>query len=191
MPDAVIFGPMSEVPHIRALDRGDGQAPAELLPLVYDELRRLAAAKLAYEPAGHTLDATALVHEAYLKLGGEQSFATRSAFMRAAAEAMRRLLVDHARAKRAAKRGGDWNRVDLPDPAVPIDDSKLIALDEALAEFAAVDPEAAELVQLRYFTGLTIPQAAEALGISARTADRTWAYARAWLFRRISGEKLA
>jgi RNA polymerase sigma factor (TIGR02999 family) len=183
---------MSEVTRIlRAIDQGDRQAAARLLPLVYDELRRLAAAKLAHEPAGHTLDATALVHEAYLKLGGEQSFATRSAFMRAAAEAMRRVLVDHARAKRAAKRGGDWNRIRLPDPAVPIDDSKLIALDQALAEFAAVDPEAAELVQLRYFTGLTIPQAAEALGISARTADRTWAYARAWLFRRISGEKLA
>jgi RNA polymerase sigma factor (TIGR02999 family) len=104
---------------------------------------------------------------------------------------MRRVLVDHARAKRADKRGGDWNRVDLPDAAVPIDDSNLIALDEALAEFAAIDPQAAELVQLRYFTGLTIPQAAETLGISPRTADRTWAYARAWLFRRISGKKLA
>ena len=183
---------MSEVPEIlKATDQGDPQAAARLLPLVYDELRRLAAAKLAHEPAGHTLDATALVHEAYLKLGGEQSFATRSAFIRAAAEAMRRVLVDHARAKRAAKRGGDWNRVDLPDPAVPIDDSNLIALDQALAEFAAVDPEAAELVQLRYFTGLSIPQAAEALGISARTADRIWSYARAWLFHRISGEKLA
>jgi RNA polymerase sigma factor (TIGR02999 family) len=183
---------MSEVTRIlRAIDQDDPQAAARLLPLLYDELRRLAAAKLAHEPAGHALDATALVHEAYLKLGGDQSFATRSAFMRAAAEAMRRVLVDHARAKRAAKRGGDWNRIHLPDPAVPIDDSNLIALDEALAEFAAVDPEAAELVQLRYFTGLTIPQAAEALGISARTADRTWAYARAWLFRRISGEKLA
>jgi len=183
---------MSEVPEIlKAIEQGDAQAAARLLPLLYNELRRLAAAKLALEPAGHTLDATALVHEAYLKLGGDQSFATRSAFMRAAAEAMRQVLVDHARAKRAAKRGGDWSRVELPDPAVPIDDSNLIALDQALAEFAAVDAEAAELVQLRYFTGLTIPQAAEALGISARTADRSWAYARAWLFHRISGEKLA
>jgi RNA polymerase sigma factor (TIGR02999 family) len=173
------------------LEQADHLAAAQILPLVYDELRRLAAAKLAHEPAGHTLDATALVHEAFLRLGGAQSFASRSAFMRAAAEAMRRVLVDHARAKRADKRGGDWNRIDLPDAAVPIDDSNLIALDEALAEFARVDPQAAELVQLRYFTGLTIAQAAETLGISARSADRTWAYARAWLFRRISGEKLA
>jgi RNA polymerase sigma factor (TIGR02999 family) len=164
---------------------------AELLPLVYNELRRLAAAKLADEPEGHTLDATALVHEAYLKLDGEQSFATKSAFMRAAAVAMRRVLVDHARAKRADKRGGDRKRVDLPDVAVPIEDSDVLALDEALEEFAAVDHQAAELVQLRYFTGLTLQQVAETLGISVRTADRTWAYARAWLFRRISGEKLA
>src|SRR5262249_5800855 len=127
----------------------------------------------------------------FMKLGGEQSFASKSAFMRAAAEAMRRVLVDHARGKRADKRGGDWKRVDLPDPAMPQDDSDLLALDEALAEFAAVDPQSAELVQLRYFAGLSIPQAAEALDISPRTADRTWAYARAWLFRRISGEKLA
>jgi RNA polymerase sigma factor (TIGR02999 family) len=174
-----------------AVEQGDPHAAEQLLPLVYDELRKLAAAKLALEPAGHTLDATALVHEAFLKLGGEQSFATRSAFMRAAAGAMRRVLVDHARAKHADKRGGDLERIELPDVAAPIDDSNLIALDEALAEFANVDRQAAELIQLRYFTGLTIPQAAEVLGISPRTADRTWAYARAWLFRRISGEKLA
>src|SRR5437870_11196045 len=123
---------MSEVPEIlKAIEQGDAQAAARLLPLLYNELRRLAAAKLALEPYGHTLDATALVHEAYLKLGGEQSFATKSAFMRAAAEAMRRVLVDHARAKRADKRGGNWKRIDLPDAAVPIDDSNLIALDEA------------------------------------------------------------
>lgn len=183
---------MSEATRIlSAVEQGDSQAMEQIFPLVYDELRRLAAAKLAYEPDGHTLDATALVHEVYLKLGGGQSFATKSAFMRASAEAMRRVLVDHARAKRADKRGGDCKRIDLPDAALPIDDSNLIALDEALAAFAAIDPEAAELVQLRYFTGLTIPQAAEAMGISPRTADRTWAYARAWLFRRISGEKLA
>jgi RNA polymerase sigma factor (TIGR02999 family) len=182
---------MPEVARIlSAIEQGDPQAANQFLPLVYDELRRLAAAKLAHEDAGHTLDATALVHEAFLKLGGEQSFESRSAFMRAAAEAMRRVLVDHARAKRAGKRGGDWDRIDLPEPTGPVEDSQLIALDEALAEFAAVDRQAAELVQLRYFTGLTIPQAAEALGISARTADRTWAYARAWLFRRISREKL-
>jgi RNA polymerase sigma factor (TIGR02999 family) len=183
---------MSEVTRIlSAIDQGDLHAAEQLLPLVYDELRKLAAAKLAHEPAGHTLDATALVHEAYLKLGGEQSFATKSAFMRAAAGAMRRVLVDHARAKRASKRGGDWKRVDLPNVASPIKDVDLLALDEALEQFAAVDREAAELVQLRYFTGLTIHEAAETLGISGRTADRTWAYARAWLFRRISQEKLA
>jgi len=183
---------MSEVTCIlSAIEQGDPHAAAQLLPLVYDELRRIAAAKLAREPEGHSLDATALVHEAFLKLGGEQSFASKSAFMRASAVAMRRVLVDHARAKRAEKRGGDWQRVELADAAGPLDDSNLLALDEALAEFAGVDPQAAELVQLRYFTGLSIPQAAEALGMSPRTADRTWAYARAWLFRRISGEKLA
>jgi RNA polymerase sigma factor (TIGR02999 family) len=161
------------------------------LPLVYDELRRLACAKLAHEPAGHTLEPTALVHEAYLRLGGAQSFASKSAFTRAAAGAMRRVLIDHARAKRASKRGGDCQRVDLADVALPLEDSQLVALDEALAEFAVVSPEGAELVQLRYFTGMTIAQAAEMLGMSARTADRTWAYARAWLFRRVSQEKLA
>ena len=171
--------------------QGDGQAAAKLLPVVYDELRRLAAAKLAHEPSGHTLDTIALVHEAYLRLGGDQSFATKSDFMRAAAVAMRRVLVDHARAKGAAKRGGNWTRVELSDAAQRLDDSMLNAIDDALAELATVDPEAAEVVQLRFFVGLTVPQAAEALGISPRTADRTWAYARAWIFRRISGEKLA
>jgi RNA polymerase sigma factor (TIGR02999 family) len=166
-------------------DKADPHAAKQLLPLVYDELRRLAAAKLAHEPQGHTLDATALVHEAYLKLGGDQSFASQSAFMRAAARAMRRVLVDHARDKRAIKRGGDWKRVDLPDVAAPIEDSELLALDGALAELTEVDAEAAELVQLRYFTGLTIPEAAEVLGISAQTADRMWVYARAWLFHRV------
>ncbi len=169
----------------------DALAAGELLPLVYAELRRLASAKLAHEPDGHTLDATALVHEAYIKLGGERLFADKNAFVRASGEAMRRVLVDHARAKRADKRGGDRKRVELSDAAAPAGDIDLIALDEALAEFAKVDPQAAELVQLRYFTGMPIPQAAEALGISPRTADRTWAYARAWLFRRISGENLA
>src|SRR5262245_66581735 len=124
---------MSEIARIlKAVDQGDPQAAARLLPLLYEELRRLAAAKLALEPAGHTLDATALVHEAYLKLGGEQSFATRSQFFRAAAEAMRRVLVDHARAKRAEKRGGDRKRVELLDATASADDSNLIALDEAL-----------------------------------------------------------
>ncbi|HEV3299725.1 MAG TPA: ECF-type sigma factor [Planctomycetaceae bacterium] len=182
---------MGDVTGILSIKQGDPTAAEQLLPLVYYELRQLAATNLAHEPDGHTLDPTALVHEAYLKLGGERSFATKSAFLRASAVAMRRVLVDHARAKRADKRGADWKRIELLEAAAPFHDSSLIALDEALAEFAAVDPEAAELVQLRYFTGLTIPQAAETLGISPRTADRTWAYARAWLFRRIFPENLA
>jgi RNA polymerase sigma factor (TIGR02999 family) len=187
----MIAGMPEPPPSEEQRQKAEAAVAARLLPLVYDELRRLAAANLAHEPEGHTLDATALVHEAYLRLGAEQTFATKSAFMRAAAGAMRRVLVDHARAKRASKRGGDWNRVDLADVAAPIGDSDLLALDEALEELAAVDGEAAELVQLRYFTGLSIPQAAETLGISARTADRMWAYARAWLFRRISQKNLA
>jgi RNA polymerase sigma factor (TIGR02999 family) len=183
---------MSDITQIlSAIEVGDAQAAEQLLPLVYDDLRRLAAAKLVYEPDGHTLDAMALVHEAFLKLGDDQSFATKSDFMRAAAEAMRRVLVDHARANGADKRGGDWKRIDLSDVALSIDDSNLLAVDDALAELAVVDPEAAELVKLRYFTGLTVPQAAAALGVSPRTADRMWIYARAWLFRKISGEKLA
>ena len=180
---------MSEVTRIlSAIDRGDPQAASQLLPLVYDELRKLAAAKLAREKPGHTLDATALVHEAFLRLGGEQTFATKSAFLRAAAESMRRILVDHARAKGADKRGGNWTRINLPDAAAraaTVPDADLVALDDALAQFAGVDAQAAELVTLRYFTGLTIPQAADALGISPRTADRLWDYARAWLFRQL------
>jgi RNA polymerase sigma factor (TIGR02999 family) len=156
--------------------------PAELLPQVYDELRKLAAAKLAGEKPGHTLDATALVHEAYLKLGGERSFATRSDYLQAAAQAMRRILVDHARAKNAAKRGGG-RRVELEaDHLVsPPPDDGLEALDEALTKLAIEHPQLAELVQLRRFGGLTLDQCAEVLGISARTADTWWAYARSWL----------
>jgi RNA polymerase sigma factor (TIGR02999 family) len=156
--------------------------PAELLAQVYDELRGLAAAKLAGEKPGHTLDATALVHEAYLKLGGERSFATRGDYLQAAAQAMRRILVDHARAKNAAKRGGG-RRVELAaDHLVshpPGGD--LEALDEALTRLAAEHPQLAELVQLRRFGGLTLEQCAEILGVSARTADTWWAYARSWL----------
>jgi RNA polymerase sigma factor (TIGR02999 family) len=156
--------------------------PAELLPQVYDELRKLAAAKIAGEKPGHTLDATALVHEAYLKLGGERSFATRRDYLQAAAQAMRRILVDHARAKNAAKRGGG-RRVELEaDHLVrhpPGDD--LEALDEALTKLAAEHPHLVELVQLRRFGGLTLDQCAEVLGVTARTADTWWAYARSWL----------
>jgi RNA polymerase sigma factor (TIGR02999 family) len=156
--------------------------PAELLSQVYDELRKLAAAKLAGEKPGHTLDATALVHEAYLKLGGQRSFATRSDYLRAAAQAMRRILIDHARAKNAAKRSGG-KRVQLEADHLVSDppDGDLEALDEALTRFAAEHPRLADLVQLRRFGGLTLDQCADVLGVSARTADTWWAYARSWL----------
>ena len=156
--------------------------PAELLPQVYDELRKLAAAKLAGEKPGQTLDATALVHEAYLKLGGDRSFATKSDYLQAAAQAMRCILVDQARARHAAKRGGG-QRVDLDvDQLVrQPPDENLAALDEALTRLAVDQPRLAELVQLRYFGGLTLADCADLLDISARTADTWWAYARAWL----------
>ena len=153
-------------------------------PAVYAELRRLAAAKLAHEPAGHTLDATALVHEAFLRLGAE-SFASRSDFFRAAAESMRRILVDHARAKRAGKRGGGLARVDLPDVAVADPDADLLALDEALDDLERHDPTAAALVKLRYFSGFAHADAAGLLGLTRRQADGLWAVARAWLFKRL------
>jgi RNA polymerase sigma factor (TIGR02999 family) len=155
--------------------------PDELLPHVYDELRKLAAAKMRNEADGHTLDATALVNEAWLKLNAD-SYASRSQFIRAAAVAMRRILVDHARAKRAEKRGGgqrvdyDIERVAQLDP-----NAELEALDDALERLAKVQPQVADLVQLRYFAGLTIPEAAEILGVAPRTADAWWAYARGWL----------
>jgi RNA polymerase sigma factor (TIGR02999 family) len=156
--------------------------PADLSLTAYDHLRRVAAAKLRDEPAGHTFDATALVHEAYLKLSAEP-FGSKSQFLRAAAVAMQRVLVDHARAKRADKRGGggkrlelaEGDRVQVPDP------DTLLAVDEALAKLTAEDPTAAELARLRLFAGLTIDEAAEALGVSRATAFREWAYARAWL----------
>jgi RNA polymerase sigma factor (TIGR02999 family) len=156
--------------------------PADLLPLVYDELRKLAAAKLAREKPGHTLEATALVHEAFLKLGGERSFASKADYLKAAAQAMRRILVDHARAQGAAKRGGG-RRVELEAEhlAVPPPEDHMEALDTALSAMAVEQPRQAELVQLRYFGGLTLTQCAEVLGISERTADAWWSYARAWL----------
>jgi len=162
-----------------------------LLPLVYDELRRLAAAQLAREKPGQTLDATALVHEAYLRLAGKRSFAGKSHFFRAAAEAMRRILVDQARKKRAEKRGGaavrfalsEADRVVLPDP------DTLLAVDEALARLAVEDPASAEVARLRLFAGLALEEAAEALGISRATAFRDWAYARAVLTAALSAEE--
>ena len=174
---------------LRAVERGDPQAAGRLLPLVYDELRRLAAAQLARETPGQTLDATALVHEAYLRLAGDCLFADRQHFLRVAAEAMRRVLVDRARRKRRLRHGGDRRRVPLSEaePAAAAPPEGLLALDEALERFAAVDPARAELVKLRYFAGLPEEEAAAALGISRATASRWWAYARAWLIDALGG----
>jgi RNA polymerase sigma factor (TIGR02999 family) len=187
---------MSEVTVIlTAIEQGDLQAASRLLPLVYDELRRLAAQKLAHEKPGQTLDPTALVHEAYLRLvaSGEASaprdvhWDSRGHFFAAAAEAMRRILVENVRRKRSLKRGGDRARLDFEEvkPAVPEPREDLLALDGALNRLAAKDPVKAQLVQLRYFAGLTVEEAARALGISSTTAERYWAYARAWLQREI------
>jgi RNA polymerase sigma factor (sigma-70 family) len=203
---------MSDVTRILSqLEQGDAGAAERLLPLVYAELRKLAAAKLAQEKPGQTLQATALVHEAYLRLIGENevrdrrsevgqpsptsdrgprtsgSFNSRGHFFGAAAEAMRRILVEQARRKHAMKRGGQQERIELTDvtanePASAVD---LLALNDALDELAGVDSRAAELVKLRYFAGLSGAEAAQALGISARTADRTWLYARTWLLKKL------
>jgi RNA polymerase sigma factor (TIGR02999 family) len=158
-------------------------SPAELLPQVYDELRRLAAARVRGEPDGHSLNATALVHEVFLKLGGDQTFATKSGFFRAAATAMRRILIDHARERKALKRGGGADRDPRPIDLLParLQDDHLLALNDALDHLAATHPQHAELVSLRFFAGLTMDAAAAALGVSAATADRMWAYARARL----------
>jgi len=179
---------MSEVTRLLdAAAAGDRRAAAELLPLVYDELRRLAAARMAAERPGHTLDATALVHEAYLRLAGPADAGRwdgRGHFFAAAAEAMRRILVDHARQKQAAQRGGGAMRADLdPDRlAAPLGDpDQWIDLDHALTRFQAVDPAAAGLAKLRVFGGLSVEEAGEALGVPRATAFRTWTYARAWL----------
>ena len=180
---------MSEVTRLlEAVNRGNRQAATELLPLVYDELRELAAARLSREKPGQTLDATSLVHEAFLRLVGEQRFDGRRHFFAAAAEAIRRILVEQARRRQAIKRGGGGDRQELdPDRFTsPAPDDELLALHEALDRLAEAQPEKTELVKLRYFAGLTADQAAEALGISPSTADRHWAYARAWLRRAMS-----
>ena len=185
---------MSEVTRILyAIGAGDPAATSQLLPLVYDELRRLAAQKLAQEPAGQTLQPTALVHEAYLRLvgpGDEPRWDGRGHFFAAAAEAMRRILVENARRRKSQKRGGGRKRLDLEgaEPAAPEPDDDLLALDEALDKLAARDPDKARLVQLRYFAGLTIEEAAALLGISPATAKRAWAFARAWLFQQIASD---
>jgi RNA polymerase sigma factor (TIGR02999 family) len=185
---------MQEVTRVLAeLQAGRAHAAGELLPLVYGELRRLAAQKLAHEPAGLTLQPTALVHEAYLRLVDvpePQRWDSRRHFFAAAAEAMRRILVEAARRRNSLKRGGELQRQELVDEpiAIPEELGDLEALDAALTQFAQVDPEAYALVQLRCFAGMTLDEAAEVQGVSRRTAARLWSYARAWLRDRIGGE---
>jgi RNA polymerase sigma factor (TIGR02999 family) len=176
-----------------AMGEGDPHAASRLLPLVYDELRKLAARRLANERGGQTLDATGLVHEAYLRLVGPvdgQHWNSRGHFFAAAAEAMRRILVENARRKARLKRGGRWRRVELADADLPDRQpaEELLAIDEALTRFAEREPQAAEIVKLRYFAGMSVEQAAEALGISRATANRHWAYAKAWLRCEINRE---
>src|SRR4051812_34062797 len=178
---------------LSAIDQGDPRAAEQLLPLVYDELRKLAARRLAREKPGQTLQATALVHEAYLRLVDveqAQRWNSRGHFFAAAAEAMRRILVEKARRKDRLKRGGERARVEVEylDVAAPREPEELLALDEALTRLAGADPQAAELVKLRYFAALTLKQAAEALGVAPRTADFLWAYAKAFLLKEMRGE---
>ena len=179
---------MSDVTRIlSAIEQGDPQAAEQLLPLVYDELRKLAAERMAQEKPGQTLQATALVHEAYLRLVSpdqEKNWDNRGHFFAAAAEAMRRILINRARDKRRHKRGGDWQRVDLDQVAVAdkASDAEVIAVHEALERLATENPPCAELVKLRFFTGLTMEEAAAALGLAPRTAHRYWVFARAWLY---------
>ena len=186
---------MSDVTRIlSAIEQGDPHAAEQLLPLVYDELRKLAAQKLAQENPGQTLQATALDHEAYIRLVDTekaQHWNSRGHFFAAAAEAMRRILVENARRKASLKRGAGWIRQDLDEdnlvaPQIP---EELLALDGALDKLAQVDPQAAELVKLRYFAGLTIKQAADVLAISPRNVDFLWAFARAWLLRELEGKE--
>jgi RNA polymerase sigma factor (TIGR02999 family) len=184
---------MNDVTQIlNAIEQGDPHAAGELLPLVYDELRRLAAQRLAQEKPGQTFQATALVHVAYLRLvgkGDERFWNSRGHFFAAAALAMRRILVENARRKKRPIKGGDLSRQEFDGEQLPAPQPRedLAALDEALNKLAATHREAAELVQLRYFAALTLPEAAQALGISPRTAGRLWAYARAWLRREVEG----
>jgi RNA polymerase sigma factor (TIGR02999 family) len=190
----IILAPMSDVTRIlSAIEQGDPRASEQLLPLVYNELRQLAAQKLAQEKAGQTLQATALVHEAYLRLvdvDKAQHWDSRRHFFAAAAEAMRRILVDNARRKRTVKHGGQRVRINLDEALVVAEEphQDLLELDELLEQLAGADPRAAELVKLRFFAGLTGEQTAEVLGISPRAADLLWAYARAWLFEKLKRE---
>ncbi len=184
---------MSEVTRIlTTIEQGDARTSDELLPLVYNELRRLAAHKMAAEPAGHTLQPTALVHEAWLQLvdSPAQSWQNRAHFFGAAAEAMRRILIARARRKGRQRRGSGAEHLNVDDLEIanPAPDDQLLALDDALDRFAALEPQQAQLVKLRYFVGLKIPEAAEILGISETTAKRWWTYARAWLFTEIGAQ---
>ncbi len=182
---------MSDVTRIlAAIEQGDARAADELLPVVYQELRHLAAQKMSHERPSQTLQATALVHEAYIRLVGSeaQNFSGRTHFFAAAAEAMRRILIDNARRKQRLKRGGDRQKIDLDDiePAIKAPSDNLIALDEALEKLAKKDKVKADLVKLRYFAGLTLEQAAGLLDLPERTAKRYWAHARAWLYRQVN-----
>jgi RNA polymerase sigma factor (TIGR02999 family) len=186
---------MNEVTRILcAVEQGDAQAARDLLPIVYEELRKLAAGRLANESPGQTLQATALVHEAFLRLVGEgeasrPAWQNRGHFFAAAAEAMRRILIDRARARRAQKRGGGGRKLPLDADALLADEppDEILELDEALTKFAAEDPVKAELVKLRFFAGISLEDAAAHLGTSSTTADRYWAYARAWLYQELKG----
>jgi len=189
-----IIGTMADVSQILTrIDQGDPSAAEQLLPLVYDELRKLAAARLAHEKPGQTLQPTALVHEAYVRLVDNQSqqhFNSRGHFFAAAAEAMRRILVERARRKQRVRHGGEFRRIDLDEGcslAEPIPE-ELLAVDEALERLERIDSARARLVKLRFFAGMTIPEAAAAMGISRATAERHWTFARTWLFAEISGD---
>jgi RNA polymerase sigma factor (TIGR02999 family) len=183
---------MSDLTHlIDAVGAGDRKAAAELLPLVYEELRKLAATRLAQEANGHTLEPTALVHEAFLRLVGLEDvnrWDNRGHFFKAAAEAMRRILIESARRKTTRKHGGERKRVELTDLPATTPPEDLLALDEALTRLGERDPVRAELVQLRFFGGLSVPEAANTLGISIATAERYWAFARAWLYAELNDE---
>ena len=186
---------MSDVTRIlNAIEQGDGKATDELLPLVYEELRLLAAQRLSHEPPGQTLQATALVHEAYIRLVGDESrsWENRGHFFAAAAEAMRRILIENARRKRTHRKGGDLGKVDLDGVDLPVgtdlDVDNLLALDEALTRLADADPVVANVVKLHCFAGLPLATVAEISGFSSRTAERYWAFAKTWLYREISGE---
>jgi RNA polymerase sigma factor (TIGR02999 family) len=184
---------LSDVTRIlESIENGDRKAADELLPLVYEELRKLAAAKMANQPAGHTLQPTALVHEAWLRLAGaDATFSGRTHFFASAAEAMRHILVDRARSKSAQRHGGGQQRVEFDEAglAAPSHDDQILAVNDALDKLAAENKLGADLVKLRYFGGMTLAEAAQALGVSERTADNYWAYAKVWLVREIEAQR--